>query len=910
MVCKWKNQFALEINMKKIFYLLFVICFMNVFSASANQGGSIILDLKDYDEPEYYSGDKMEMLLERGMNYIQDVKEYNELLEGDNIEKDFSADIKSKYPYYNDYSVDKWQKYVRKGVEVYRLYERVKKKIVDFVMNQELPLVVDDDQYEMGGEEVYVESDAPLIIHDFKKVVAYSDSEKDRLAAEEKRAKDLGLPLPSDKIKKYKKALMEGDWKTLFGFKWEDFWSEIVSSPKSVEDNENNIIGVYILSKFDGINKEGDISGVIKIVPKTEGIVLLDSYNDYEGLKVDLNESENLKDISLSFMWPQTVITETEKNILGYTSEFFVYFRAKAVDVNKDVILKGKVSANLCVNDQCQNAVVNSELKLDVKEKVKETTFSTHIDVVSQNVPREKNAKLFNFKSLIWEKADDEKCGVMTLKATVDDAVNFRIIMLGKDADNFKYPKVGIDGNNVTVRFESINKNYTAKEREFTFWVSIGSTKQYLHTMLASDFFGIDIDGVKLSWGIIGLAFIGGLLLNFMPCVFPVLSLKLLSISSFGGNNKYRVRQNFFYNVLGIICSFLFIGIGLSVLKYSGQAIGWGMQFQNIYFLVIVIWVVIFFLSYICGLININTPEFANKVLDKYKNKKLWFEFFSGIFLVLLSTPCMAPYLGTAMGIALAGTIAEIWMIILTVCLGLALPYVLIMVYPSIVLSVPKSGKWMNTINLLMVLMLIITLGWLLSILSAQTSVSELWHWIIYIIIAFVVLFFRKAINIEIDKIKNRSVFKILRRRSNIFFAGVLLILFSISLVDSVLSYRSHYDVVANTKFFNIDMEEINQHIKSGQKVLVKVGADWCLTCKYNDIFAFNVEYMKDAFENNNVIVYEVDWTYYNNEILRFMQNYGRSGLPFYVLFSNTFPDGIVLSEMPKTNELNSLVEM
>ena len=95
-----------------------------------------------------------------------------------------------------------------------------------------------------------------------------------------------------------------------------------------------------------------------------------------------------------------------------------------------------------------------------------------------------------------------------------------------------------------------------------------------------------------------------------------------------------------------------------------------------------------------------------NKILDKYKTKKLLFEFFSGMFLVLLSTPCMAPYLGTAMGVALAGSIGDIWVIILTVCVGLALPYILITIWPSIALSVPKPGKWMDSINLLMVLML------------------------------------------------------------------------------------------------------------------------------------------------------------------------------------------------------------
>lgn len=896
--------------MKKFFYLVMIICLMNVSFAVAEQGGHIILDLKDYDEHQEQSGSKMEMLLEMGARYIQDVKEYNELLPDDSINKDFSEDIRSKYPNYDDESVGKWQKYVRNGVETYRLYERVKQKVIDFVMNHELPLVVDDNQYEMGEDETYIESDEPVIIHDFKKVVAYSASEKDQLAAEEKRAKDLGLPLPSEKIKKYKKAFLEKDWKTLFGIKWEDFLGDVIQSTKGVSDKENKVIDVAILSKFNGIDKNGEVYGVLKIVPKDIGMILLGDYKEFKGLNVDLSQSENLTDVSIGFMWPQKIVSEEEKNILGYASETFVYFQAKAKDVNKDVVLRGKVFANLCLGEQCKSETVKVELKLEVKEEIKETAFATHISIVSQNIPRESNARLYKFDSLIWEEAKDDNPGVMTLRADVDDAIYFRIIMLGKDADDFKYPKVGIDGDNVTVRFEAIDKAYSAKGKEYTFWLSTGSTEQYVHKMSVDDFSGITLGSIKLSWGIIGLAFIGGLLLNLMPCVFPVLSLKLLSLSKFGGQNEAKIRQNFFYNVLGIICSFLIIAAALSILKYTGQAVGWGMQFQNVYFLVAVIWIVTFFLSHVCGVITFGTPQFANKILDKYKTKKLLFEFFSGMFLVLLSTPCMAPYLGTAMGVALAGSIGDIWVIILTVCVGLALPYILITIWPSIALSVPKPGKWMDSINLLMVLMLIVTLGWLLSVLSAQTSSSELWHWAIYILVAFVLLFFRKTINIEIDKLDNRDVVYILRRRSNIVFSIIFFILIAISTFDSAYSYNKRNKVVEETKYSAINLDEINQHVRLGRKVLVKVGADWCLTCKYNDIFAFDIEHIKDAFENNNVMIYDVDWTHYSSDVLKFMHKYGRSGLPFYVLFSNTFPDGIVLSEMPKTNELSSLVEM
>ena len=102
----------------------------------------------------------------------------------------------------------------------------------------------------------------------------------------------------------------------------------------------------------------------------------------------------------------------------------------------------------------------------------------------------------------------------------------------------------------------------------------------------------------------------------------------------------------------------------------------------------------------------------------------------------------------------------------------------------------------------------------------------------------------------------------------------------------------------------------INQEVKAQYKVLIKVGADWCLTCKYNDNFVFDVQSMKDAFENYKVHLVEVDWTNYQPQVLDFMQEYGRRGLPFYILFSPTFPDGIVLPEMLNTDDLYRFIEM
>ena len=158
--------------MKKIVWFLLVYLMTGgICLAEDFQGGKVILDLQP-NEKRSQTQSPMEEILSMGASYLYDVKEYNELLEGDELNKDFSADICSKYPQYDENTAKQWQDYVKKGVKAYRFYEKIKQKVIDWVMNREMPLVVADDQYEMGESEEYIETDKPLIIEDFKKVVA------------------------------------------------------------------------------------------------------------------------------------------------------------------------------------------------------------------------------------------------------------------------------------------------------------------------------------------------------------------------------------------------------------------------------------------------------------------------------------------------------------------------------------------------------------------------------------------------------------------------------------------------------------------------------------------------------------------------------------------------------------------
>ena len=213
---------------KFVFYFFMLVCLGNIKFSLAQDYGNVYLDLLENEEEfEEKEENQALKLYEMGKNYIADVKEYDDLMVGNTIDKDFSDDFKIKYKDFNNTKVKEWETYVRNGVKVYRFYKIIKDKVVDWVMNIEPPLIFDDDEYEMGDNEEYIESDTTLVVKDFKKVVAYSDKEKDVLAVKEKQARDHNLKRPTEKRNEFRKLLMERNWKGLFNLYFSDIKKEI-----------------------------------------------------------------------------------------------------------------------------------------------------------------------------------------------------------------------------------------------------------------------------------------------------------------------------------------------------------------------------------------------------------------------------------------------------------------------------------------------------------------------------------------------------------------------------------------------------------------------------------------------------------------------------------------------------------
>lgn len=220
-------------------------------------------------------------------------------------------------------------------------------------------------------------------------------------------------------------------------------------------------------------------------------------------------------------------------------------------------------------------------------------------------------------------------------------------------------------------------------------------------------------------------ALLGGLILNLMPCVLPVLALKSLSFVSHGGGTPSGVRLSFLATSLGIIFSFLVMAAAIIGLKEAGMSVGWGVQFQHPAFLIGLIVVLLAFAANLWGFFEIPLPRFlADRLTWTQGHGNLVKDFFSGAFATLLATPCTAPFLGTAIGFALAGGPVEILAIFVSLGIGLAAPFILIALVPKLATMLPKPGNWMNVVRKVLAVALLATAAWLIYVLLVQTNAA------------------------------------------------------------------------------------------------------------------------------------------------------------------------------------------
>ncbi len=392
------------------------------------------------------------------------------------------------------------------------------------------------------------------------------------------------------------------------------------------------------------------------------------------------------------------------------------------------------------------------------------------------------------------------------------------------------------------------------------------------------------------------LAFAGGLLLNVMPCVLPVLSIKALSLVKQGGDDRKQILASSLFYTAGVIASMLALAAAVIIIKAAGAKVGWGFQFQNRGFIVFLLTVIFMFGLSLFEVFTIAAPVIKSGTSVK-KAGHASAHFFSGVIAVLLATPCTAPFLGTAAGFAFSSTAPVIIMIFFFVGLGLALPFLLIGFFPGLVKKLPKPGAWMNIFREVMAFLLMGTAVWLFDVLVYQSSPAAITLTLIYLLFLAVIAWLYGKISAKQYSTAGRTITALFAVA--VIAVGAVFIVRSseeqsISGTDSGISAGSeHYK-----SWLDFSPGLVNDAVGGNQPVFVMFSARWCMTCRTNETTVIFTEEIEEFFEENNVILIHGDYTTRNPEIDSWLNMHGRAGVPFYAWYPAGSSEAQLLPEI------------
>ncbi len=825
-------------------------------------------------------------VLETGANYVNDLKKYIKTFD-ENSETDITEELMDKYPYFDREHAEKWQGYLKNGAEVYAWYEKVKKKVVDWVASVEMPLRFDDSQYEMGESEEYIPTDSPLVIQDFKKVVSYSNSPKDKLAIKEKLAIDSNSERPSETMAKLKKAFINKDWAKVFNFDWRDLLPDRFRGKELAVDDENENVKAVILSEYTGVRKDGKFTGTIEVYPKKKTLVLLQKYKNYKGIKIDFSASENLKKAEVKFTAPLMIKTKDGTLLLGYADSFPVYFEAEVDDITKPLKLDCKIQLNVCRDYMCGEKKLNLATEVPVTDNVYETTFAAHVALVRGNVPQNKNIKNFDFSELEF----DEKNALLSLRAKSSRASQFKIFIYGDEANNFSRPKLQIDGDTVTASFELKNKSFNPLGKTIKMWVGDSGINQCIveKTVVAGSDVMAETDNAV---GLVLMVVVCGLTLFIMPGALPITAAKMMKLSEFGGIKN--IKYEFGYTALGVLGSFGAAILLLSLLKLGGYSFEWGEHLENPYFLTVIIWIEIFMLLSFWKLFDLTSLK------QKYKKTAAVLSGFLMAILAFIYTP---PYMENIV----ATVNRQPWMMpfvlaLLGICA--ATPYFIVFRYKKVSSCFADPEKWHVMFKNAAVIILVVDIILTVSILGRVLNYGVKAAWLGYFGLVWLVLYIYKIFKQEIRKSCGRE-------KSNTYVNRAKICV--IVLVGTVALYAVFRNgQLSNERFaqkeISATMNNIENEVRLKNKVLVKIDSDWCVVCMYNDVMVFDDTDIKERMQKNQVREYNIKAN--SNLAKELQKTFMKKSLPLYILFSPEYPNGIALSDKVNINDFKNLIEM
>lgn len=612
----------------------------------------------------------------------------------------------------------------------------------------------------------------------------------------------------------------------------------------------------------------------------------------------DFSASDNITD--LSWAWPAPKrYPVLGVDTIGYKGMINFPITLHLEDVTRPVRLNALLTlascTNICVlsdykialNFTAANLAINTQSLFTYNQALGAVPMIIDAQAIEKN---ETSSTISGFRSY-W---DNHK---QTLVVQVDNKLGWHspdLFVEAKESEledvSFSAPEITISGNKLSAQF--VASSWSGK---------VDLNRRLLNVTVIDPSLAVEFVTQPSAQAILSepntlasifvFALIGGLILNIMPCVLPVLGMKLSSVLSAHGVARGQIRRQFFASAAGILSSFWLLAAFLLALKFSGQALGWGIQFQSPYFIAVMVAVTALFAANMLGLFTIQLPVQAQTWLATRGSNSYLGHYLQGMFATLLATPCSAPFLGTAVGFALAAPAFELLIIFTALGLGMALPWLLIALFPAAALWLPKPGKWMNSIKIVFALMILVTSYWLLSLLTVFIGTSPTLLIALLLTLLLLVLVAQK---------RGKKVLLIV-------LTTILVSSLALMIVNGTGADKSGVQTELNWQ--PLDRAQIERQIALGKVVFVDVTADWCVTCKANKIGVLLQEPVYSALQSPDVIIMQGDWTLPSESVSEYLRSYDRFGVPFNIVYGPGAPQGIPLATILSSDAVLAAIE-
>ncbi|CAG0989716.1 Thiol:disulfide interchange protein DsbD [Methylophilaceae bacterium] len=372
------------------------------------------------------------------------------------------------------------------------------------------------------------------------------------------------------------------------------------------------------------------------------------------------------------------------------------------------------------------------------------------------------------------------------------------------------------------------------------------------------------------------LALLGGVILNLMPCVFPVLSIKALSLLNHAQQGVMETRRHGIAYTLGILSSFALLGGLLIAFKAGGAQIGWGFQFQSPVFVLIVA-----YLMFAVGLSLSGVFTIGGSVLNigssLAERPGYSGSFFTGVLATIVATPCTAPFMGAALGYALAQSPAVLLSVFLSLGLGLALPYLLLSTWPLLQRWLPRPGMWMERVKQVLAFPMYLAAVWLIWVLSQQAGVNA-----VAIALGGMVAIAFSAWLYQTTRISGAAI-----RHGSTAIAAIVVV---IVLVGGYVGIQANpaaieQSISKGSNWEPYTVERLQELRTEGKPVFLNFTAAWCISCLANERVALSDSKVIEAFERLGITYLKGDWTNQDIQITKVLKAFGRSGVPLYVVY-------------------------